>query len=300
MNLRQLEVFAAVAETGSFSRAAEEVLLTQSTVSQHVAALENQLGVKLFDRTGRGAELTEAGQLFRRHARQVLVACAELRETMARFCGLDGPELTVGASNIPANYLLPSLLPELAVRHSGIVLNVVAGDSREIIGRLLHGEFAVAVVGSRCPDQDVEFTPLLADTLRLVVGVGHPWRGRQLVELAELAGTPLLTREAGSGSGRAVEQALQTAGLPLPQLHIAARLGSNEAVKQAVMAGCGAAFLSALSVERELASGDLAVVTVAGLQVERRFWLALRRGRSLSPAADAFVRLLTGRYGAET
>jgi DNA-binding transcriptional LysR family regulator len=298
MNLRQLEVVAAVGETGSFSRAAEEVLLTQSTVSQHVAALEDELGVRLFDRTGRGAELTEAGQLFQRHARQVLVDCAELREIMARFRGMDGPELAVGASNIPANYLIPSLLPELAARHPGVALNVVAGDSRESIDRLLRGEFTLAVVGSRFPDQGVEFTPLTTDLLLLVVGGGHPWRGRQLIELEELAATPLLAREAGSGSGDAVEQALQAAGLSAARLRIAARLGSNEAVKQAVMAGCGAAFLSALSVQRELHRGELAAVAVSGLQVERRFWLAVRRGRSLSPAAEAFVRLLTGRYGA--
>lgn len=298
MNLRQLEVFAAVAETGSFSRAAEEVLLTQSTVSQHVAALESEMGVRLFDRTGRGAELTEAGQLFHRHARQVLVDCAELLEIMARFRGMDGPELAVGASNIPANYLIPSLLPELAARHPGVALNVVAGDSREIIDRLLRGEFTLAVVGSRFPDQGVEFTPLTTDLLLLVVGGGHPWWGRQLIDLEELATTPLLAREAGSGSGRAVEQALQAAGLSAARLRIAARLGSNEAVKQAVMAGCGAAFLSALSVQHELNRGELAAVAVTGLQVERRFWLAVRRGRSLSPAAEAFVRLLTGRYGA--
>jgi len=130
MTLRQLEVFAAVAGTGSFSRASEEVLLTQSTVSQHVAALEEELAVRLLDRTGRGAELTEAGELLLRHVRQVLAACAELRRAMTRFRGLDGPELTVGASNVPANYLLPSLLAELLECYPGITLNVVAGERR--------------------------------------------------------------------------------------------------------------------------------------------------------------------------
>lgn len=297
MNLRQLEIFVAVAESGSFSRAADDVLLTQSTVSQHVAALENELGVRLFDRTGRGAELTEGGQLFRQHVRQVLAECADLRQTMARFRGLEDPRLTVGASNIPANYLIPGLLPRLAARHPGIMLNVVAGDSREIIEQLTAGEVALAVVGAHFANDAVEFTPLAADTLQLVVGKGHPWWGRQSVAREELLSTPLVIRESGSGSGSAVEQSLRQVGLDPAQLRMAARFGSNEAVKQSVLGGFGAAFLSVLSVQREVARGELALVEVEGITIERRFWLAVRRDRTLSPAAQAFARLITELYG---
>lgn len=297
MNLRQLEVFLAVAETGSFSRAAEEVLLTQSTVSQHIAGLENELGVRLFDRTGRGAELTEGGALFRQHVRQVLAECADLRETMARFRGMEDPQLTVGASNIPANYLIPGMLPTLAARHPGIMLNVVAGDSREVVNRLAAGEVALAVVGNRFDDGDISFEPLLSDRLLLVVGSGHPWWQRTEVGLEELASAPLVVREAGSGSGRAVESALRQAGLDPGRLRVVASLGSNEAVKQAVIGGFGAAFLSSLSIRRELEHGELMAVSPAGLSVERRFWLATRRERTLSPAAQAFSRLLTELYG---
>jgi DNA-binding transcriptional LysR family regulator len=287
----------AVAESGSFSRAAEDVLLTQSTVSQHIAALENELGVRLFDRTGRGAELTEGGQLFRQHVRQVLAECADLRQTMARFRGMEDPQLTVGASNIPANYLIPELLPILAARHPGIVLSVIAGDSREVINLLQAGEVALAVVGDHFDDHEVIFTPLLSDELQLVVGKGHPWWQRQSATLDELASTPLIVREAGSGSGRAVGLALQHAGLDTARLRIVAHLGSNEAVKQAVISGFGAAFLSSLSVRREVACQELMVIPVAEVIVERRFWLATRRERTLSPAAQAFARLFEEVYG---
>lgn len=297
MNLRQLEIFLAVAESGSFSRAAEEVLLTQSTVSQHVAALESELGVRLFDRTGRGAELTDGGHLFRQHVRQVLAECADLRQSMARFRGMEEPQLTVGASNIPANYLIPGLLPVLAARHPGIILSVVSGDSREILDRLTEGEVALAVVGRCCELDGVTFTPLLLDTLHLVVGGGHPWQDRPSVDLEELATTPMIVREAGSGSGQAVEEALRQAGFDPQRLRILAHLGSNEAIKQSVMSGFGAAFLSSLSIARELEHGEMKVVPVTGLIVERRFWLATRRERTLSPAAQAFARLLEELYG---
>jgi len=296
MNLHQLEIFVAVAESGSFSRAAESVLLTQSTVSQHVAALENEVGVRLFDRTGRGAELTDAGQLFRQHVRQVLADCADLRQAMARFRGLEDPQLIIGASNIPANYLIPKLLPKLAACHPGIALSVIAGDSREILDRLVAGEVALAVVGGRFAIDAVEYSPLLADTLLLVVGKGHPWWNRRSVSREELATTPLITRELGSGSGSAVDQALQQAGLDPAALKVAARFGSNEAVKQAVVGGFGAAFLSSLSVERELACGELAVVLVEGVTIARHFWLAVRRDRTLSPAAQAFAAVLLELY----
>ena len=299
MNLHQLEIFEAVAETGSFSRAAESVLLTQSTVSQHLAALENEVGVRLFDRTGRGAELTDAGQLFRQHVRQVLANCADLRQAMARFRGMENPQLVVGASNIPANYLIPELLPILATGYPGILLSVMAGDSRETVARLAAGEVALAVVGNRCDVNGIEFAPLLTDTMQLVVGGGHPWRDRCSVELEELTSTPLMVREPGSGSGFAVDHALQQAGLDPARLCIAAHLGSNEAVKQAVVGGFGAAFLSSLSIRREVAHHELTVIAVTGVQIERRFWLATRRERTLSPAAQVFARLIVELYGSQ-
>lgn len=297
MDLHRFEIFMAVADSGNFSRAAEKMLLTQSTVSQHIAALEKELGMRLFDRTGRGAELTDGGRLFSQHVRQILSECDELRLAMARFQGMADTQLTVGASNIPANYLIPALLPILFNRHPGIIVNVISGDSRGIIDQLHRGEVTLAVVGNRFGDEAVEYDPLTSDTLLFVVGPGHPWQDRVAVGLAELASTPLIAREAGSGTGRSTENALQAAGFDVARLHIVARLGSNEAVKQAVIRGFGAAFLSSLSIQRELACGELIALNVEGVTIERRFWLATRRGRTLSPAAHAFARLLTETLG---
>jgi len=297
MDLHRFEIFIAVADSGNFSRAAEKMLLTQSTVSQHIAALECKLGMRLFDRTGRGAELTDGGRLFSQHVRQILSECDELRQAMARFQGMEDTQLTVGASNIPANYLIPELLPALVKRHPGIILNVIAADSRQIIDQLLRGEVALAVVGNRFVNEAVTYSPLTSDTLLFVVGKGHPWQDRVAVGLAELASTPLIVREAGSGTGRSTENALQAAGFDMARLHIVARLGSNEAIKQTVIRGFGAAFLSALSIQRELECGELIALKVEGVTIERRFWLATRRGRTLSPAAHAFAKLLTEALG---
>lgn len=295
MNLRQLELFISIAESGSFSRGAENALLTQSTVSQHIAALESEVGLRLLDRTGRGAELTAAGEIFLGHARSVLAELATLRSSLASFSGLSDAPLCVGASNIPGTYLIPGLLPELARRHPGIRLTLLGGSSRAILDRLQKGEIELAVVGSHPELPGCDFTPLQSDLLVLVVGPQHCWQQEEAITPAQLLSEALLLRESGSGSDLALRAALGEAGLDPAGLRVAARLGSNEAIKESIAGGFGAAFLSESSVKREVARGELMIIPVAGLQVRRHFWLVKRTGRTLSPAAAAFAALLQER-----
>ncbi len=292
MNLRQLEVFVAVVETGSFSRGAEAASLTQSTVSQHIAALEDEVGLRLMDRTGQGVLLTGAGELFLRHARQVLAECDTLRKAMNGFRGLQKAELTVGASNIPANYLVPAILPRMAAEHPGIALTLQTGDSRAILDQLLADSIELAVVGSRGNDRGLDFTPLADDLLVLAVNPQHPWARCSALRLDDLVASPLVVRENGSGSDQALRQALHQAGFDPARLQVAVRLGSNEAVRQAVISGFGAAFLSEVSIRQELQRGELVKVPVAGFSVPRQFWLATRSRRTASPAARVFAVLM--------
>lgn len=292
MNLRQLELFIAVADSGSFSRGAEATLRTQSTASQQIAALEVECGLQLLDRTSRGVELTDAGRLFQAQARRVLTEMTELQQTMARFQGLEETTLTIGASSIPGTYLVPGLLPELFRRHPGLTLHVLHNDSRAILERLATGTIELALIGSQAITADLDFTSVADDRLQLVVGPQHRWRQRTSIRLHELFDEPLLLRESGSGSGQTLLATLLAAGVDPEQLRIAGRLGSNEAIKESLAAGYGAAFLSERSVQREVARGELVLLPVEGLCVLRRLWLATRRGRVLSPAAAAFIALL--------
>ena len=295
MNLHHLKLFVAIAETGSFSRAAEKMSLTQSTISQHLAHLEQEVDARLLDRTSKGAVLTAAGKLFLRHARRVLGEQDTLLQAMAGFRGLHQAELLIGASNIPANYVIPGFLRPLAQQHPGITLNMRTGDSKEILDLLLAAEIELGVIGSRYSEKGVRFLPLLKDHLHLVVEHTHYWARHETVALDELPQEPILLRETGSGSGDALQKALQTAGLSSDTLKVAGRLGSNEAIRQAVSIGAGCAFLSGLSIQRELESGEFHIVPVTGLTVERQLWLATLRDRALSPAAEAFCELLQSR-----
>ncbi|SHJ46404.1 transcriptional regulator, LysR family [Malonomonas rubra DSM 5091] len=298
MNLRQLDLFVAVAETGSFSRGAEIICLTQSTVSQHIAALEDEVDTRLFDRTQQGALLTPGGEVFLRHARRILAERDQLYQGMANFNGLSEGDLLIGASNIPANHLIPEILPRLAQTYPGVSLNMQSGDSQTVLQSLLSAEVELAVVGGRSDNKKLEFLPLGSDVLVLIVGRKHPWYGKGMISLNDLTQQPMVVREKSSGSEQALLRELQRINFDTGQLQIAARLGSNEGVRQVVLSGFGCAFVSELSVRHELEAGDLWQVSVGGMRVERKFWLASLRGRSLSPAAIALSRLLQEAYPA--
>lgn len=296
MNLRQIKLFVAIANQGSFSAGAEAVSLTQSTVSQHIAALEEEVGVPLFDRLGRGVVLTSAGKLFLRHARRVLGESDALLQAMHGFRGLAHADLVVGASNIPANYLIPPLLVPLKREHPGISLTMLTGDTADVLRMLENAEAELALVGSRSESRAIGFEPLMNDPLVLVVAPSHRWAQQGRIGIEALIAEPLVMREVGSGSGESLEQALQLAGHDRTAVKVAARLGSNEAVLRAVASGCGGAFVSDMSVQHWHRAGEICRVEVEGLVVDRKIWLAWLRGRTLSPAAEVFAGLLKKRY----
>lgn len=292
MNIKQLEVFLAVAETGSFSKGGAATFITQSTASQHISALEREFDLQLLDRTGKGALLTEAGKLLALYAGRIVAGMGEAETVLRRFKGVEEAVLTVGGSNIPAAYLIPLLLPRMLQRFPGIAATVCQGDSRGIVDLLLREEIELGIVGSNFPGEGVDFEPVGRDEIRLVVRKSHPWSSGSAVTLAAVRKEPLLLREEGSGTGKAVLEALAQAGITRGSLQIRAVLGSNEAVKQAVMQGLGVSFVSGCSVEREVARGELVAVAVEGLAIVRSFYLATRSGRTLSPAARAFIEVV--------
>ncbi len=297
MNLKQLEVFLAVAETGSFSRAAEATFITQSTVSQHIASLEAEFDLKLLDRTGKGAFPTEGGKILLEHARQIVSKAREVPSVMKRFKGLEDAILKMGASNIPGNYLVPVVLSNFIGRYPGVALTILQGDSRETLDRLKNEEIELGIIGSLFDEEDIAFEPLGRDKIVLIVKGDHPWRRRKSVSLNELLQERYIIREAGSGTEKTVREALAKAGIEHSQMKVQASLGSNEAVKQAVVHGIGAAFISEMSIRKELAQGNVATVKIKGLTISRRFYLVSRLKRDLSPPARAFANLLVEMYG---
>lgn len=297
MNLKQLEVFLAVAESGSFSRGAEATFITQSTVSQHISALEQELGIRLLDRTGKGALLTEGGKILLNHARRIVAEMRGIPHSINRLKGLVDVSLTVGASNIPGDYMIPEALPSLLTRFPRLEITVLQGDSRDVLDKIVREEVEVGVVGSRFSDDAYNFTPLGRDRIIAVAGKGHPLYGRGEITPKELADQPIISRERGSGTGKTVNDALSAMGIDPDALNVRVILGSNEGVKHAVASGIGISFISELSVRNELERGELFAIKIPGLEITRQFYLACRAGRELSPAATAFAGAMVEIYG---
>ncbi|MBJ6723855.1 selenium metabolism-associated LysR family transcriptional regulator [Geomesophilobacter sediminis] len=297
MNLKQLEVFLAVADSGSFSKGAEATFITQSTVSQHILALEEEFGLKLFDRTGKGALLTEGGKILMERARRLCDYAHEIPTAMERFKGVEEAFLKIAGSSIPGEYMIPAALPLLIRRYPGLSITILQGDSKEVLERLLSEQVEFGVVGGYFAEDALEFTPLDKDEIILVAAAGHRWAGAGTIVMSDLLQERFVVREAGSGTAQAAFEALREAGVDAEAIRIAARLGSNNAVKRAVMEGVGVSFLSAVSVERELSQGALVRVPVQGITINRQFYLVQRKGRDLSPAARAFAEVMRELYG---
>jgi DNA-binding transcriptional LysR family regulator len=292
MDLRRLEVFVKVAELGSFSRAAEALFLTQPTVSEHVRALEEDLGVQLLDRLGRGAAPTPAGQLLLGYAHRILALMREARQAVDRFQGRLLGELIVGGSTIPGEYILPALIGQFKAKYPDISISLRVGSSQQISEWVEEGRVEIGVVGARPGSRALVARELMADEMVIVVPPEHPWTRRPSVGLADIRAEPLLLRERGSGTRQALERALAEAGTDLSAFRVAGEMGSTQAVKQAVRAGIGVTLLSRLAVEDECRARLLVCVRVEGLDVRRSFHLVTHRDRSRSPLAQAFLEFI--------
>ena len=292
MDLRRLEVFAKVAELRSFSRAAEALGLTQPTVSEHVRALEDELGVALLDRLGRGAAPTRAGSLLLGYARRMLALAREARQALDQFQGRLSGELIVGGSTIPGEYLLPALIGRFKTLYPDISVCLLIGSSRQVTEWIEDGRAEVGIVGAPPSPKSLVARELQADELVLVVPPAHAWAGKTEVMLAELKAEPLLVRERGSGSREALERALGEVNAALSGFRIVGEIGSTQAIKQAVRAGVGLALVSKRAVEDECRANLLHCLKVKDLRVSRAFYLVTHRDRSRSPLAQAFVELV--------
>jgi len=296
MDLRRLEIFAKVAELGSFSRAAQASSLTQPTVSEHVRALEDELGVQLLDRLGRGASTTRAGQLLLGYAQRILALSREARQAIDQFQGRLSGELIVGGSTIPGEYVLPAVIGQFKAKQADISIVLLIGDSRQVSDWVDDGRVELAIVGARPAQRTLEARELMEDELVVVVPAEHGWAKRDTVTLAEVQREPMVVRERGSGSREALERALDEAGTGLADFRVVGEMGSTQAIKQAVRAGLGISLISARAVGDECRAGYVVCLKIERLAVRRAFYLITHRERTRSPLGLAFLSFLESQF----
>ena len=292
-DLRQLKAFEAVARYGGFSRASEEIGLTQPTLSTHIKNLETRLGVRLFDRASRSVSLTPTGTLLADYARRILDLYEESLEAVEAFTGQIRGSIQVDASTVPGEYLLPRWLVDFHRRYPEVQVTLTVSDSATVLGKVENGDIAVGVTGSPGANPVLESSLLCEDGIVLVTATGS-LRGEMAGALdpAQLAKIPMIRRESGSGTQLALENALRQHGIDPESLDWAATLGSTRAVIEGVLAGLGVAFLSHNTVAREIADGTLEEIPVREVDIKRGLYVVRHRQRTLSPVASCFLEEL--------
>lgn len=298
MNLYHLRAFFHVAATGSFSRAAERLGVSQPNISMQVRKLEGAVGLALVESAGRELQLTPAGELLYDYARRIFHLVEQAAGALGDLQALRRGHLVVGASTIPGAYLLPAAIADLRSRYPGVTVQLEIANTRRTEERLAKGEVDLAVLGESALDvPDLIREPLVQDTLVLVAPPGHPLAGGQPLPATQLPAVPLILREPGSSTREVLEQRLAALGLRVAP---ALELGSNEAVKQAVAAGLGLGVLSRFTVAWELAAGRLAEVPLTGVTLDRFLYLCRSVSRQSAPLVTAMADLLKRRFAGGT
>jgi DNA-binding transcriptional LysR family regulator len=289
VDLRQLLTFRTVVDKGSFSQAAEELEVSQPAVSFQIRALEERLGHRLLDRSGRRVRLTEAGEVVYRYARRMIGLEAELEREMGEIGTRISGRLVLGSSTGPGEVLLPRLLGAFHREYPEVRVSLMVSDTQTVCERVLDDELELGVVGAARPQRGLVFEPFVRDELVAIVPPGHPLAERGTVSIEELAAEPMLIQQEGSGVRSVVEAALRESGVRDRDLRVAMELGLQQSVKAAVLDGYGITVISRLAVERELADGSLVALTLEGAGLERSFFAVRHAGRTPKRVTQAFV-----------
>ncbi len=293
MEFRHLEVFMAVWQTGSITQAAKTINLTQPTVSAHLKALEERVGVRLFDRAGRVVTPTAAGRRFYGYCKQILRLRSELERDISQLLDPNSGTIEIGGSNIPGQYILPRLIGKFKGLYPDVQVSLKIGDTANIVSLVHAGTIELGIVGALIEKKGLIFEPVFNDRLAFVFPSNDPGlRGLEFIDVGSLSEQKLILREKGSGTRLATEIALQNAGLGIRGLKVVAEMGSTEAIRQAVKAGVGCAILSLRAVEDDLKSGSIKSIPVRGLSTKRLFYLVWHGKRSLSLASLRFKDFL--------
>lgn len=294
----QLKVFRIAAEKLNFTQAGERLYLTQPAVTLQIKHLETDLGVRLFDRSGRGLRLTPAGTVLLDYARRIEALYEEARREIAELNNDVRGMLSLGVSTTISQYVLPRVLTAFAQTHPGVRVSVMSGNTEGVLHDLTQGSIELALIEGPPRTPGIKLTKFLDDEIVLIVSRDHPWASRpQTLSPSKLQTTPLLLRERGSGTRDVVETALKSAGLDIAALHVPMSLDSTEAIKSAVEAGLGVGLVSQWAL-RETNFGALSVVPLANLRIRRTFDFAYPQGPSPSGLPGLFIQFAT-EFGTE-
>jgi len=286
--LRQLEVFEAIARLGSFTRAAEELHLTQPTVSMQIKKLTDAVGLPLLEQVGKKVYLTDAGRALQNFSREIFDHFTHFEMQLADLKGLKQGRLRLGVITT-AKYFIPRLLGAFCRQYPGIDVSMKVSNRERILARLNNNEDDLYILGQMPEEVDAVAEPFLPNPLIVLAPIDHPLARVNNIPLQRLAEEPFLVREAGSGTRIATEQLFARHNL---KIRVRMELGSNEAIKQAVVGGLGVSVLSRHTLPLDVTTDRVSLLDVQGFPIERHWFVAHPKGKQPSVVAHTFVDYL--------
>ncbi|WP_106789772.1 selenium metabolism-associated LysR family transcriptional regulator [Massilistercora timonensis] len=299
MNLKQLEAFVQVAEGKSFSKAAKELFLTQPTISAHIASLERELNARLFVRNTKEVSLSEDGKDLYRYAKQIIDLQKQIEERFeteeegSRHC------ITIAASTIPAQYLLPRVLKRFNEKYPDEQIKIMESDSSKVVSQIVDHIVDVGFTGTVLEKKHCRYLPFYKDKLAVITP--NTERYRRLKEESPegidwILEEHLIMREEGSGTRKEAEEQLKAAGIPAEKLDVIASIGNQETIKKSVRQGMGITILSELAAVDEEADGELLTFPIPGADAGRDINLVYNKNYQLSRSAERFIKVVKEVY----
>lgn len=288
----RLKVFRIVAEKLNFTSAAELLFVTQPAVTLQIKTLEEDLGVKLFDRSGGKVRLTEAGEILLDYATRIADLYSEAETAIGSLVGEQRGKLTLGASTSIAQYVLPPLIGKFLSIHPKIEFSMISANTENIVKALDSKSISLGLVEGPIGRSDLKFEPFIEDEIVVIAASNHELALNQSdkISLAQLAELPLIMREYGSGTRHVIENAFKKCGLKLSQLKIGMELDSTEAIKSVVEANLGIGLVSRWGVSREIELGLLKIIKIENLEIKRQFQFVYPRTPRLDRTTETFYR----------
>jgi DNA-binding transcriptional LysR family regulator len=290
MDVYQLKVFASVYENKSFSRASEELNLTQPSVSAHVKKLEEELGVKLFDRVGRKTIPTREAELLHARAEEIIQKLMDIKDSLGRFQEEIKGLIKIGSSSIPGSYIIPPLAAEFRRKYPDVFFQVTIDDSRKIADMVMGGELLIGVVSEKIDHESIVHLVVIED--ELVIAVPRGFMRKKEIAPMELLDTPFLMWGESSEMHKSMERGHTEKGVSLKGLNVVAVLDSTDSVREAVKSGLGVSILSRFAIKDDLKRRSIVEVKLKGVQMKQNYYVIAHKKRTLSSQYRAFMDFL--------
>lgn len=301
MNLKQLEAFVQVAEKKNFSRAAKAMFLTQPTVSAHISGLEKELNTRLLIRNTKDVELSEEGERLYEYAKQITLLTEQIVQEFGSEPDVEEQStVTIAASTVPAQYLLPEILAKFRQKYPKEQFQILESDSAGVVEQVAARTVDIGLTGTELSKKHCEFLPFYEDDLIVITPNTEQFRRRKQSSedtvLEWLRSEPLIMREEGSGTRKETMKILQQLGLPIEGLNVIASVENPETIKRSVSSGMGISVLSALSARDAVSNGSVLGFSLGEMQGKRQIYVVYNKNFRLSPGAECVLKTIKKMY----